>query len=101
MRTITVMRLEKEQKQLYKKATLFSSRKIFYLLAEWVTLVLQPYPFFVDSTITTHNSYEGYPIQLPLNDLLAILSFGRVFILLKTALFFTPYMGNRGILPYI
>lgn len=56
------MRLEKEQKQLYQKATLFSSRKIFYLLAEWVTLMLQPYPFFVDTTIKTHNSYEAYPI---------------------------------------
>lgn len=98
---MTVMRLEKEQKQLYQKATLFSSRKILYLLAEWVTLMVQPYPFFVDTTITTDNSYEGYSIQLPLNDLLAILSFGRIFILFKTALFFTPYMDNRGTYAFI
>ena len=57
---------------------------------------MQPYPFLSDTTLTMQNAYEEYPMQFPINDLLAILSFGRVFILAKTALFFTPYMSNRG-----
>lgn len=96
MRTLTVVQLEKEQKQLYQKATVFSSRKILYLLLEWIILLLQPYPFLAEASYTTQNSYDKYPITYPLNDLLAILSFGRVYILLKTALFLTPYMNNRG-----
>ena len=59
-------------------------------------LLLQPYPFFIDVNITTENAYSNYPVEYPLNDLLAILSLGRVAILLKTMLVLTPYMDNRG-----
>jgi hypothetical protein len=93
---MTVLKLEKEQKQLYERATIFSSKKILYLFMEWIILLIQPYPFFVDITISTYNSYDNYSIQYPLNDLLAIFSLGRVYILFKTALTLTPYMNNRG-----
>jgi len=55
MRTMTVLRLEKEQKLIYEKATLITSRKILNMLAEWIILVLQPYPFFIGSFVTTSN----------------------------------------------
>lgn len=67
-----------------------------YLLFECLLLLLQPYPFFTDVNITTENAYSNYPIEYPLNDLLAILSLGRVAILFKTTLVLTPYMDNRG-----
>lgn len=53
MRALTLVRLEKEQKQLYQKATIFSSRRILYLFVEWIILLLQPYPFLADTTINT------------------------------------------------
>ena len=93
---MTVLRLQKEQKLIYEKATLITSKKILNMLAEWIILVLQPYPFFIGSTFHTNNSFIGHDIQYPINDLLAILSFGRIYILLRTALLMTSYMNSRG-----
>jgi hypothetical protein len=62
---------------------------------EWAFLLLQPYPFLTDSSFTTSNAYSDDPIQYPINDILAILSFTKVYILVRTALFLTPYMNNR------
>jgi hypothetical protein len=96
MRTMTVLQLEKEQKVLYEKATIITSKKILNILAEWIILVLQPYPFFIGSTFHTTNSFIGHDVQYPINDFLAILSFGRIYILLRTALLMTSYMNSRG-----
>lgn len=103
MRTLTILRLEKEQKQIYERATIFSSKKILYLLMEWAILLVQPYPFFIGVTVGTHNSYEDYSIEYPLNDLLAILSLARHPLqncthphsLHEQPMWFCPYSANR------
>ena len=66
------------------------------ILVEWLILILQPYPFFINFTITTPNSYHKYDVEFHVNDFLAILSFGRIYILIRTALLLTPYMNNRA-----
>jgi hypothetical protein len=96
MRTITMLRLEKEQKLIFEKATLKTSKKMLYILLEWVILLLQPYPFLIDFTFITQNSYQNHQLEYPLNDLLAILSFGRIYILFRSALLMTPYMNGRA-----
>ena len=66
------------------------------MLAEWIILVLQPYPFFIGSSFKTVNSFIGLELEYPINDFLAILSFGRIYILLRTALLMTSYMNSRA-----
>ena len=80
---------------MYQNATLFSSMRIISLLAESFILLLQPYPFFIGMHFSTENAYQGYSINYPLNDLLAIFSLVRVYILFRSALALTPYMSNR------
>lgn len=80
---------------MYQNATLFSSKKILPLLGESFLLLLQPYPFFIGMHFNTENSYQEYSISYPLNDLLAIFSLARVYILFRSALALTPYMSNR------
>jgi hypothetical protein len=57
--------------------------------------MVQPYPFLVHHTFSTSNKEVGYTIEYPANDLLTILSFGRIYIILRTILLLTPYMNNR------
>ena len=91
-----MLTLEKEQKVLYDKVSLISSKKVVYLLGEWAIMAVQPYPFLIGYTFSTSNYYVGYDIEYHANDLLTILSFGRIYILLRAALLMTPYMNNRG-----
>ena len=73
-----------------------TSKKILNILIEWAILILQPYPFFINFTITVSNSYHAYDVEYYVNDFLSILSFGRIYILLRTFLLLTPYMNNRA-----
>jgi len=95
MRSYTLLQLQIAQKILYEKSTLISTKKILYLAVEWVVLLLQPYPFLIDIKFQTANSYDDYPINYPVNDILAIASFSRIYILVRAALILTPYMSNR------
>ena len=93
---MTVLTLQKYQKLIYDKATLTTSKKILNVFLEWIILVLQPYPFLIGLTFTSSNSYQGYNMEYPINDFLTILSFGRIYFLIRTALLMTSYMNSRG-----
>ena len=57
MRSLNLLKLEKEQKKIYKKENIYSTNKIIYLLCEWIILIMQPYPFFIGIEIQTINAF--------------------------------------------
>lgn len=96
LRYLTLLQLEKAQKEIYENATILSNKTVLYLLGECGVMLLQPYPFLKGTTFTTHNAAEDYPLSYPLNDFMAILSLTRVYILARSVLALTPYLGTRG-----
>ena len=58
-------------------------------------MMLQPYPFLADLKFTTYNASEDYEFPYPINDLMAILSLTRIYILARSVLAFTPYLSTR------
>ena len=90
-----VLELEKKRKNVYQNATLTSTRKILWVFLEWILILIQPYPFLQGAYFETTNSYQQQNFLFPVNDLLAILSLTRLFLLFRGMLLFTPYMNNR------
>ena len=57
--------------------------------------MLQPYSFLADVKFTTYNASEDYEFSYPINDLMAILSLTRIYILARSMLALTPYLSTR------
>lgn len=92
---MAVLNLEKNRKAVYQNATLFTTKKIFWVFLECLIILIQPYPFLEDLYFETQNSYLKIPFMYPVNDFLAILSLIRTYIIFRGLILLTPYMNNR------
>lgn len=95
IRFLAILNLEKNRKAVYQNATLFTTKKVFWVLLECLIILTQPYPFFEGLYFETQNSYLKQKFLYPINDLLAILSLVRNYIIFRGLLLLTPYMNNR------
>lgn len=62
---------------------------------ECFIILAQPYPFLEGIYFETENSYVKVKYLYPVNDLLAILSLARTYIIFRGLILLTPYMNNR------
>ncbi len=58
-------------------------------------MLIQPYPFFDSIRIVTSNSYDLTEFELPVNDLLTVISVLRIYVFIRAGLILTPYQNTR------
>ena len=95
IRYMAQVELEKSQKILDMEETIFTSGKGSALFLEVFILLLQPYPFFADTTIKMIDNYNGFTFDYKFNYILVFLGFGKLFIILRVILTGTVYMSPR------
>ncbi len=69
--------------------------QIFYYFAECLIMLIQPYPFFDSIRIVTSNSYDLTEFELPVNDLLTVISVLRIYVFIRAGLILMPYQNTR------
>ncbi len=63
---------------------------------ECVLLFIHPSPFLIDDHIMIDSSYDYYPLELHVNDILAILILYRITIIIQCLLLFTDWYSNSA-----
>jgi hypothetical protein len=98
---MALLNLKKNRKEVYQNSTLFTTKKIYWLVFECLVILIQPYPFLTDVFFITKNAFRNIKFLYPLNNLLAMGSLFRTYIILRGALLLTPYLSNRCNSPFI
>lgn len=88
------LELEYYQKNLFK--THLTLPRLLNIVAESVLLVLQPYPFLNNMTLTTLDVYDSAAFEFKLNYLMVLLSMIRLYATFRSHLHRTEYMNPRS-----
>ena len=88
--------LEKAQRILDEQEGIHSSGKTWQIVMEMFILLFQPYYFLNDITIQTEDVYDGFFFDFKVNYVLVVLSFTKIFIILRVVLLRQIYMSPRS-----
>jgi potassium intermediate/small conductance calcium-activated channel subfamily N protein 2 len=77
-----------------KKATLFSTGSINYLILEWILISLLPTPFYSSISFKNYNDQEAVETTYHVNDLMSLLILLRVFGVFRIFLSNSRYYTN-------